>query len=176
VGLTALLSLLTACGDEGRAVPAPQISAVPPSPVPSVSARSARAIADEEALMAYKGMVDAWVEAARTSDAGFPALARYSRDQALKTLVSSLHSSKLRKLVAKGAPGSAPEVIDARPVDAPTDVVVQDCFDTTNWLLYKASGELADDVPGERRLMKALVRNTDGIWKVDGLVNTDAAC
>jgi hypothetical protein len=121
-------------------------------------------------------MIGAWTKAAKTSDAGSSELRQYARDQALKVVVTSLFSGQHRKLVANGAPVSSPEVVDARPVDAPTDVVVQDCLDSTDWLLYKASGELADDVPGERRLMKALVRKTDGIWKVDGLVNTGSTC
>jgi len=54
---------------------------------------------------------------------------------------------------------------------SPTDVVVQDCFDTTQWLLYvKATGEAAGDAKGARRQMQAVVRKTASGWKVDGLV------
>jgi hypothetical protein len=121
-------------------------------------------------------MISVWVEAAKTSDAGSPKLRKHAQGQALKALTSDLVINKTRKLVAKGAPMISPEVIDARPVDAPKDVVVRDCFDTTNWLLYKASGDLADDVPGDRRQVKALVRKTDGVWKVVGFGVTGSSC
>jgi hypothetical protein len=121
-------------------------------------------------------MIGAWTEAAKTSDAGFPELRKHAQDQALKVLTSDLVINKTRKLVAKGTPVISPEVIDARPVDAPKDVVVRDCLDTTNWLLHKASGGLADEDPGDRRQVKALVRKTDGVWKVVGFGVTGSSC
>jgi hypothetical protein len=176
-GTTALLSLVTACSSADRVAPAPYAaSSTSPLPSTSASARSARAIADEEALKAYTGMIGAWTEAAKTSDAGAPELRKYAQDQALKALTSDLVINKTRKLVAKGAPIISPKAIDARPVETPKDVVVQDCLDTTNWLLYKASGDLANDVPGDRRQVKALVRKTDGVWKVVGFGITESSC
>jgi hypothetical protein len=174
-GTTALLSLVMACSSADRVASAPAPYAAS-STSTSASARSARAIADEEALKAYTGMIGAWTEAAKTSDAGAPELRKYAQDQALKALTSDLVINKTRKLVAKGAPIISPRAIDARPVETPKDVVVQDCLDTTNWLLYKGSGDLADDVPGDRRQVKALVRKTDGAWKVVGFGITGSSC
>lgn len=177
-GVVALLPLVTACNDDKPAALAPSPSIVPssaasPSTGASAQVAPARVAANEEAVKAYRGMVDAWVEAAKTSNAGYPALRQYTSGQALKILADALFSAKMRKLIAKGAPVISPTAVDARPVDAPTDVVVQDCFDTTNWLLYKkASGELADNIPGDRRQFKAVVRKKDGAWKVDGIVTT----
>jgi hypothetical protein len=48
-------------------------------------------------------------------------------------------------------------------------VTITDCLDTTKFLVYKRSGELADDVPGGRRSAKATVTNLVAHgWKVTG--------
>jgi hypothetical protein len=138
---------------------------------PSVSApvRDARGTAEELALDAYRGMWRAYAKAGLAANPDDPELARYAADQALKTLTDGLKSIKSRGEVLKGEYGSSPQVVGASPAAQPASVQISDCLDGTNFLTYKATGELADDEPGGRRSTTATVTNfgADG-WKVAG--------
>jgi hypothetical protein len=139
------------------------------STAPSLSAppQSARGTADEQALAAYKGMWQAYAKAGLTANPDDPDLARYAAGKALKTLQKGLTGYRDKSQVLKGDLVTNPQASGASPDADPTSVTITDCLDTTNFLVYKGSGELANDTPGGRRSTKATVTNVgaDG-WKV----------
>ncbi|MBN1173887.1 MAG: hypothetical protein JXA67_17070 [Micromonosporaceae bacterium] len=111
-------------------------------------------------------MWDAWVEAGKTSNPDAPALRTYTSGDALKLIVSALATNQHNQHVSLGNVVLDPKVSEVKPPEAPTVATVKDCVNTENWLNYKASGGLVDNVPGGRRLMTATVSAVDGTWKV----------
>jgi hypothetical protein len=86
----------------------------------------------------------------------------------LTNLSRGLYADHANGLVTKGEPKLDPSVSSVEPPDVPTKIVVTDCGDSTNWLKYrKDNGQLADDNPGGRQLINAIVeKQSDGSWKV----------
>jgi hypothetical protein len=138
-----------------------------PSTAPSLGPSAA---AEQEALTAYRGMWSAFVEAAKTSDAGDPALRNYASDQALSLIASGLISDREQKRVTKGDLVLNPEATEVKPAQAPSEVTVLDCVDSTKWLLYRMSGELWDNEPGGKHRTTATVKRSDGTWKVSSFI------
>ncbi|GAA4215283.1 hypothetical protein [Actinocatenispora rupis] len=156
---------LTACSspDRGHAAD-PTPSASRPSPTQSVTAR---AKAEREALVAYRGMWNAFVHASRTSDVRDPLIARYTAGKARKTITDSLARDKAAMQVSKGNVVLKPTVTGAKPAMTPAEVDVQDCADASHWLVYHAEGGLIDDEPGGKHLVVAVVENVPGLgWRV----------
>ncbi|GIF04641.1 hypothetical protein [Actinoplanes siamensis] len=163
VGLTATFVLLTTgCGSEKPAdSPIRQ-----PSPTRSVAA-SPESAGESAALAAYRGMWASFVEAATTSDPEFAGLREHAAGQALRLITSSLYTDHDQKRVTKGDLTLNPKVTLMKPPDAPTEVTIVDCVDSTKWLKYKVNGGLADDEPGGRHRNTATVKNTNGTWRVE---------
>lgn len=111
--------------------------------------------------------------AGRTANYEDPALADHASGAALSTLVRGLYSYKRSGWVIKGTPVTHAHVTSLTPADDPTRAAVTDCFDDTHWLVYKASGGLADNTPGGHRRVTAVLQKADGTWKVTQL-NTGA--
>ncbi|MBN1174816.1 MAG: hypothetical protein JXA67_21830 [Micromonosporaceae bacterium] len=111
-------------------------------------------------------MWDAWVQAGKTSNPDEPALRTYTSGEALKLIVGVLATNQHNQHVSLGSVVLDPKVSEVKPPEAPTDATVTDCVNTENWLNYKASGGLVDDVPGGRHVMTATVTRADGAWKV----------
>lgn len=155
----AALCIVTACSDGSADVKSS--TSVSPSASPTDSA----AVAGREALAAYRGMWDAFVEAGKTSDASSPELSKYATDHALAAIVSALEDNKKNQVVLKGELKTSPQVVSVQPEGIPNRVDILDCADTSNWLEYRVSGGLADDEPGGRRKVTAAVQNLGG-WKV----------
>jgi len=124
---------------------------------------------DREALAAYRGMWADMVSAARTADYQDPVLADHATGVALSTLVQGLYSYRQQGLVIMGKPVTHPTVTSLTPAAEPTQANVSDCFDDTHWLAYKATGGLANNVPGGHRKISAVVTDIDGTWKVTQL-------
>ncbi|MFI7676416.1 hypothetical protein [Actinophytocola sp. NPDC049390] len=124
--------------------------------------------AKQDALAAYRGMWQDFVAAGATSDWQSPKLGQHATGIALTNLSRGLYADHVNGLVTKGEPKLSPSVSSVEPPDAPTKIVVTDCGDSTNWLKYrKDNGQLADDKPGGRRLINAIVqKQSDGSWKV----------
>lgn len=171
VGLVVASALLGAgcSSDEPKTAPATQ----PPSPsaTPSLGPSAA---AERDALAAYRGMWNAFVEAAKTSDPVAPNLRQYASDQALKLIASSLYTDRDQGRVTKGDLVLNPQVTGVKPPQAPTEVTVVDCVDSTNWLQYKASGGLWDDKPGGKHRTTATVKSSAGTWKVSSFILEDS--
>ncbi|MBN1171229.1 MAG: hypothetical protein JXA67_03565 [Micromonosporaceae bacterium] len=111
-------------------------------------------------------MWGAWVEAGKTSDSEAPALRTYTSGEALKLIVSALLTHKQNEQVSQGEPVIDPKVVEVKPTEAPTQATISDCVNDENWLMYKASGGLVNDVPGGRHNMTATVTLADGTWKI----------
>lgn len=165
---TALIALtvltLTACTD-----PPPTTT---PSGAPSLAApptqspRTPSADPKTAALDAYSGMWKAYAKAGLTANPDEPDLAAHTADPALKMLRDALAEYRDKKQVFKGGYGSRPTVVETSPKEKPVAAVIADCLDTTKFLVYKTTGELADEEPGGRRSIGATVRLIDGTWKV----------
>jgi hypothetical protein len=163
----AALMALAAC-DSGTASPPPDPTHPAPTSATSTSASSPGESAKQDALAAYRGMWKDFVVAGRTSDWQSSSLGKHATGLALQSLSRGLYSDHYKGLVTKGEPILNPSVSSAEPADAPTKVMVTDCGDSTNWLKYrKDNGELADNEPGGRQLINAIVlKQSDGSWKV----------
>ncbi|MFZ3555844.1 hypothetical protein [Streptomyces sp. BH055] len=123
-----------------------------------------------QALTAYRSMWSDYTKAAATSDAKSSALDDHAKGGALKLMKYGLEQAKKDKVVTKGAPRLSPRAISATR----DRVVIQDCVDTTNWLVYKVNGALKNDVPGSHRAADATVRRAGGVWKVSDFHVADA--
>jgi len=120
----------------------------------------------QAAVVAYRNMWHAFVEAAKTSNPEDPTLTTYTSDNALTLIVNALTRNRAAAEVTKGDVVLDPQVVGFKPPQNPTEVNVQDCVDSRNWLKYKASGGLVDDEPGAKHRTTATVtKNADG-WKV----------
>jgi len=168
VGLVAVSVLLGAgCSSDKRGrtplkTPSPSASATP--------SLGPGAAAERDALVAYRGMWDAFVEAGKVSDPDAPDLRKYASDKALSLIVSALHTNREQKEVILGELKIDPRVTALKPTDAPTEATVVDCVNDEKWLEYKASGGLANDVPGGKHRTTATVqRGTEG-WKVSSFI------
>lgn len=144
---------------------APDAESTPTSAAPASSADS-RSAAERDAITAYRGMWDAFVAAGKTADPDAPALRTYASDDALKLIVAALLQHRQNQQVILGDLVIDPKATEARPADAPTEVTILDCVNDEKWLVYKASGGLADDEPGGKHQTTAAVVRSGGTWKV----------
>lgn len=158
------LLTMTACTDPPPTTTpsaAPSLAAPPTqsSPTPNADPKTA-------ALDAYSGMWKAYAKAGLTANPDEPNLPAHTADPALKMLRDALAGYRAKNQVFKGEYGSRPTVVETSPKDKPVAVVIADCLDSKNFLVYKANGELADDEPGGRRSTGATVHLQGGTWKV----------
>ncbi|EYT90887.1 hypothetical protein ThrDRAFT_03467 [Frankia casuarinae] len=171
--LAAVVLLLAACSSDGGSTPDPAASSGPvsspasssgtPSPTPTSPADLAR----RDALAAYVGMWKAYAQASHTSDWQAPYLSQYASGDALQVMTGNLYADHYNGLISKGEPVNNPKVTSVSPEDAPKSVMIDDCADTRNWLVYRADGSLLDDKPGGMRRILAEARlHTDGLWRV----------
>ena len=122
------------------------------------------------AVAAYNAMWRDMAAAALTADYQSPQLAQHAAGNALSLLVRGLYTNLRMGIVVKGQPVTHPTATNLKPTSEPTSAAINDCFDDTNWLNYKAAtGELQNDVPGGRHQTTATVKETNGAWKVTEL-------
>jgi hypothetical protein len=97
-----------------------------------------------------------------------PALTTYATGHALKTLVTGLTSAKTQGLKGTGSITNNPKVTKIEPVNAPSDVSISDCLDSSKSHLVRAGkGPTYHDTPGGKQLCIADVAlQADGTWKV----------
>lgn len=157
--------LLGAC--DGAPVTTTASSPAPPHP-PSSTA-SAADVARGKAIAAYEQMWGDFAAAGTTSDWQSSRLRQHATGIALDKLSRSLYGDHYRGLVTKGEPVLHPSVSTVEPEGGdPKKIVITDCGDSSNALKYRAdNGQLADDKPGGRHLINAVVeQQADGSWKV----------
>ncbi|MFI1989742.1 hypothetical protein [Actinoplanes sp. NPDC020271] len=162
------LTLLTNACSSGR--PAADLGSPLSPTTPASSALGPATAPERDAVAAYRGFWDVFVSAAVTSDAEMPELRKYASGQALRLVANSLYMDRKRKQVTKGQVRLDPKVSALDPTGAPTEVTISDCVSDEEWLKYKASGGLVNDVPGGRHATTATVKRTSDGWKVDSLV------
>lgn len=161
VGAMALIN--AACGSGGPAGSAP----IPQTAGPSGVASPQPADEQRDALAAYVGMWQAMAKAGEVPDPDAPELRQYAAERALARIVDVLFTYQETGVVTRGAPVMNARVSGASPVEAPTEVTVVDCGDSTNWTKHdKATGELIENDPRGRRNITAVVKPVDGSWKV----------
>ncbi|MEC3974920.1 hypothetical protein [Amycolatopsis sp. H20-H5] len=167
-----MLVVIAACGS-GTATSPPTGSTQPTGQITPTSAPPSTALsvvdrAKQDALTSYRGMWQDFVSAGITSDWQSPKLGQYATEIALTNMSRSLYADHYNGLVTKGEPTYEPAVSSAAPPDNPNKIVITDCSDDSRWLKYKAAtGQLADDTPGGRHLINAIVqKQADGSWKV----------
>jgi hypothetical protein len=109
-----------------------------------------------------------FAKAGTTSDWQSPALAQHATGIALSNMSRGLYADHYNGLITKGTATHDTRVSSVDPASDPTKVVVADCSDSTHALKYHASnGQPANDSPGGRRLINAIVqKQSDGGWKV----------
>lgn len=160
----ALTTVLTAgCGHSSpapRARATPSASAQPTDPV---------AVASRDALAAYEGMMADWTAVSKTSNYQDPTLTRHTSGAALSELVRTVAAAQAEGLVSKGQPVDSPRVVKLTPSGAPTEAILADCADGTDWLQYRTDGTRVPGVGG-RHAADAQVDDIDGVWKVTKFV------
>jgi hypothetical protein len=143
------------------------MSTTPALTPPSPAATSSDPLDEvSRAVAAYRSMWDAYVAASNAGQTEPSDLALYAAGDALETLNRGLALNKSNAVVSKGAPKLAPHLSSLTPSTAPTKVTLGDCLDDSHWLLYKADGHLADNVPGGRRTVGATIEKQRDGWKV----------
>ena len=161
IGVSALLTTACSPDDGGQSTPTTQVPTPPSAPA------SEPPSAQQEALAAYIGMWQAMAKAGEVPDPDAPELRRYAADRALARIVDVLFTYRETGVVTRGVPVTNARVSGASPADAPTEVTVVDCGDSTNWTKHKkATGELIEDDPRGRRNITGVVKPVDGSWKV----------
>lgn len=138
-----------------------------PSPAGSPSPTAGPYGPYDGALVAYRGMWHAFVDAAKTSNPDASDLRTYASGQALRLIVGDLVTNRAQKKVVLGNLVINPSLAAVSPSSSPTQASIVDCVDDTHWLVYKASGGLYNNVPGGKHHTTATAKLTDGAWKVD---------
>jgi len=156
--------MLSAC----NGAPVATTSSTPTPALPPSSTASSADVARDKATAAYQGMWGDFVAAGKTSDWQSARLRHNATGIALDKLSQSLYGDNYKGLVTKGEPVLRPSVSTVEPEGDPRKIVVTDCGDSSNALKYRAdNGQLADDKPGGRHLINAVVeKQADGSWKV----------
>ncbi|MER5481293.1 hypothetical protein ABT026_30590 [Streptomyces sp. NPDC002734] len=163
LGVAALLFTGVACTPREGGPAATGAGGAPP---PSRSQSTAAADGSTEAVAAYKAMWEEAVEASHTANAKHPGLDDHATDGAYQLLLHMMRGYQKDGVVARGRPTFAPEVKST----SADKVVISDCSDSTNWLMYrKSDGQLEDDVPGGHHLIDATVRKHGDRWLVESL-------
>ena len=135
-----------------------------PAPAPSLRAPSqdSRSTADARAIAAYRGMWNAYAAAGEVADPAHGDLAQYATGDALEALSGALDGYRKKEQVMKGRPVMNPRVTGRSPGNPIRQLEVEDCADSTNWLVYDKSGALTNDEPGGRRFIAATVKSAEG--------------
>ena len=122
--------------------------------------------ARDAAIAAYRGMWAAYENASATANADEPSLSTYATGDALSVLQNGLRQMRADDQVARGTIVLHPTVVAVAPADAPTEISLTDCADTTASVLYHRDGGPVNDTPGGWRRVTATVTATAGTWKV----------
>ncbi|MFI6242783.1 hypothetical protein ACIBEF_23195 [Micromonospora sp. NPDC050795] len=159
--------LSTACSPGEPAESAPTTQPITPATTTSLGPN---AVAEKEAVTAYQGMWDAFVEAAKVSDPDAPDVRRYASGQALRLIVNALYTNREQREVILGELVLDPKVTNLAPAGNPVKVTVLDCVNDEKWLEHKASGGLANDEPGGKHRTTATVEQTAEGWRVSSFI------
>jgi endonuclease YncB( thermonuclease family) len=162
-----LAVVLVGCSSEDDAEPSAPSKGVPSLHAPRASTGDPVVEAEHAALEAYRGMWEAFSMASQVADPEHPDLARYAAGDALEVLVAGLEANRREGLVSDGGEVALyPEVVEVEPADAPAEVRIADCADTSETRRIRPSGPPFSDSPGGWRQVTAAVQLVDEVWKV----------
>lgn len=162
-----LLAAGVACSPSRQPAPRPATAASSPAEVVALPSLTARAVAEQSALIAYMRMWQAYEKAATVPNAGDPALARHADGRALELVTRALKFYTATGLRGRGSTVLSPRVASVTPADVPTQARVEDCMDTSGTHLFKIDGSAYPDAAGGRRRMIATVAVVaPETWKV----------
>ncbi len=179
--LCVALASVAACASGGGAGALPAASGGTAAPAsastnsaPPTGTSAQATDAARQALAAYRAAFADWVAVESVpskSDYQSPVLARHMAGQALSSATESIYlNTSVKGAVSKGVPVLNPAIGQLVPASAPAQVVVNDCVDTSSWLLWTADGKhLFNDVPGGRQKTQALIALVGGAWKMTQL-------
>jgi hypothetical protein len=172
VALLATLSLgLVGCAGEEATSPPKRSNA---GPAPASSGPGPRAVGVDAAVAAYRAMWQDLEAAGLTADPDSPRLGDHATGAALRLLKYGLSKDRQDGVIAKGAVILSPLVESAAPANMPTRVTIEDCTDSSHWLVYKPDGTLKNDVPGGHHDTKATVQRFGSEWSVVDLTMGEA--
>ncbi|MGB2570401.1 hypothetical protein ACPFP2_18400 [Micromonospora citrea] len=173
--IAAVAGAAAGCGDgSGTAAGPPARKATDPRQ----SSADERA-AEQAALKAYAGYLDASREASRASDPRHPALARFLADPLLTRVRVTLDQARRHGAVRTGTLRSDPTVTSVSLDTAPPTVEIQDCLDATAYrLIYAKDKRVVPGSGGGRHLATATAtRYPDGRWLIStGAAHEDQPC
>lgn len=190
ISALAIVVSVAACGSRSEAGAPPLTAGAPTSPeplstasspAPTVTSGQAEALA-QKALSVYRAAFADWsaVEAIPDKDDYHnPRLADHLTGAALSYVTGAVYvNTSVKGAVARGNPVLLhPTVGQMTPVVNPTQILVNDCVQTDNWLLYTTDGHPYNNVPGGKEKTQALVTEINGAWKVSQLVmQTTGTC
>jgi hypothetical protein len=165
-----LLVVAASAGCTHQSSGEPKESSAPRSLSPPFPSKSeAPAATGQNALDAYRNMWKAYQDALAIPDPTYPDLAKHATGKALTTLTKGLQSVKNQGLKGTGRIVASPKITSFSPADAPTDIEISDCLDTSRSHIVRVStGPAYSDPPGgHRRTLATVRRQADGGWKVD---------
>jgi hypothetical protein len=122
-------------------------------------------VGDQEALAAYRAMMNDLVTVAGNPNEDDPRLQGHASAGALALLRYMVRDDRRKNVVGKGSLRVDPTVVKS----GAEQVVVRDCADATQWLLYTKDGKLENNVPGGRHRVDATLSKHDGVWRVERL-------
>lgn len=167
-GVLAVVLVLAGCSSEDNAEPGGPSESVPSLHAPTTATGDPVVEAEQAALVAYRGMWDAYLAALSVPDPQHPDLGRFAAEDALRVLVGGVESAEREGLAGRGEVELDPVVEELTPADTPTSAEIVDCADTSRTELYRVDGEPYKDTPGGLRRAEAKVRDVGGMWKVIG--------
>ncbi|UJW32633.1 hypothetical protein L3Q67_02245 [Saccharothrix sp. AJ9571] len=164
IGVAFSLTMAAGCSSAPAPEPTSAMPVPPPSSTTPPSSSKGSAAPEQQAIAAYLGMWNDMAVAGETSNWQDPRLGRNATSIALTNITRGLYTNQTKGLVSKGRPVNAPRVLTAES----GKFVLEDCGDSSNWLLYRAdTGALSDEEPDGRRHINAVVeRQPDGAWRV----------
>lgn len=119
------------------------------------------------ALAAYERYWRTVAEATAIPDPGYPALSEVASGAALISAQELAQSALDAGERDTGAPTHSASVTDTYPDDSPTEFVITDCSDSSDWITVDS--DTGEPVPGEEygsRAIQALVEHVEGKWLV----------
>ncbi|MGW7006567.1 hypothetical protein ACWGCW_28050 [Streptomyces sp. NPDC054933] len=162
VGLAVSMTLLTGCGSNTKADPAPSAS-------PSKSASTDPAAADKaKVLAAVKGMHEAQAAAYAKGTEKDSHLQAYAQDKALSGIRVELFSYQQAGIVFQGAPQLSNLQVTAIDLQqSPKKATVQGCIDTSHWTPVKKNGDKVPVKDSNRRyVISETARTIGNTWYV----------
>lgn len=161
VAVAATTLLVTGCS---KGTPSRQPSASPATAGVSTAPRPP-SVGEEEALATYRAMMSDLVAVSRNPDENDARLRSHASADALTLLRYMMKQDREKNVVAKGHVRVDPTVLKS----GASEVVLRDCADDSDWLLYTREGTIENDVPGGRHRIDATLERRDGRWRVERL-------